>query len=285
MNKKILIISIIAVLIILIGGIVMVSGKDATAILNVDQGTVQVDQGNGFVNAISGMELSENDVIKTAENSKASLILFGSSIVILEENTEIELSELSKEHSKISQNSGTTWNKFSKMTGLESLEVETPNAVATVRGTMFKVGMFDISVTEGKVAVTSAEGKVYEIVKGEIIDTETFEKRAMTQEELNQAIKILQEQITQYKELRQNLLDNNKMIVGTVKKLNKITDEDIKKGIRDIDAGTLDINELIEKAFYVPNNVDKFVGFCDEIKILQNAIKDLKSNLPVVVEE
>jgi len=107
----------------------------------------------------------------------------------------------------------------------------------------------------------------------------------MTQEELNQAIKILQEQITQYKELRQNLLDNNKMIVGTVKKLNKITDEDIKKGIRDIDAGTLDINELIEKAFYVPNNVDKFVGFCDEIKILQNAIKDLKSNLPVVVEE
>jgi hypothetical protein len=114
------------------------------------------------------MELGLADLIRTGADGSASVILYESAIVTLEADTEVKLAELSKDNSVVQQNSGSTWNKFTKMNGMKGLEVETPNSVATVRGTEFGVDMDNVTVIEGEVATTDKlSGQVYSVPAGQ----------------------------------------------------------------------------------------------------------------------
>ena len=65
-----------------------VRGGTDIAQLHVEEGDVQVDVGNGWVDAIDEMALSVSDKIKTL-NGKAVLILYESIVVQIDPNTEI----------------------------------------------------------------------------------------------------------------------------------------------------------------------------------------------------
>jgi ferric-dicitrate binding protein FerR (iron transport regulator) len=112
--------------------------------LVIDSGAVQVRHAYGtWTSADNGMLLYQNDAIKTGDNTSASIILFESSILRLDSNTEVTLKEVLQQAEatsvKIQQDGGRTWNTISKISGIDTYEVQTPVAVASVRGTSFCV--------------------------------------------------------------------------------------------------------------------------------------------------
>ena len=114
--------------------------------LVIDSGTVQVRHAGGtWTSADNGMLLYQSDSVKTGENTSASIILFESSILRLDSNTEVTLEEILQEteatNVKIQQDEGRTWNTISKISGIDNYEVQTPVAVASVRGTSFCVNV------------------------------------------------------------------------------------------------------------------------------------------------
>lgn len=135
------------------------------AVLIVESGSVQVAQSP--LRAASGeVALKQGDKIVTGADGKASVKLFGSSIVRLDSNTDIDLSEFNaqKDARKVSinQNSGRVWSKVIKLSGVDNYQVSTPRSVATIRGTGFDSyirpdGTVDVSVVEGIVSVVKKD--------------------------------------------------------------------------------------------------------------------------------
>ncbi len=129
--------------------------------------TLAVHSGEVFVNdgsASAGMDLHAGDIIKTMAKSKASVVFFDSSVLRLDENTEIVVKKLAKGSVDLKQSAGQTWSRVLKLSGIQEYTIETPNTVATVRGTGFAVKVSDgdtkVMVKEGKVRVVSFEENV-----------------------------------------------------------------------------------------------------------------------------
>tara|TARA_B100001989_G_scaffold252479_2_gene234680 strand:- start:75 stop:1067 length:993 start_codon:yes stop_codon:yes gene_type:complete len=110
-----------------------------------------------------GMFLFEGDKLLTKDNGKAEVTFLDGSIVFLGNDTEIEFIEDAE--SKTKKDSiflffGDIWNRVEK--GV-NYEVETIHALATVRGTYFKVQVADkmeVWVKEGKVEIENQYGKI-----------------------------------------------------------------------------------------------------------------------------
>ena len=142
-----------------------VSAEEAKAQLIIDSGTVQVKHaGESWTAAENGMYLYQSDSVKTGDNTSASIILFETSIIRLDSNTEVTIQKLIQQVEETSveleQVSGRTWSTISKMSGMDNYEVQTPTTVASVRGTSFDVyilanGNITISVGNGTVNVTT----------------------------------------------------------------------------------------------------------------------------------
>jgi hypothetical protein len=142
-----------------------VTADEVKAQLIIDTGDVQIkSEGGAWTTAENGMDLFESDSIKTGDDTSASIILFKTSIIRLDNNTEVTIEKLiqdSKETSvEIEQNSGRTWNTVSKISGIDNYEVQTPTTVASVRGTSFGVyyladGNISVAVGNGTVNVTT----------------------------------------------------------------------------------------------------------------------------------
>ena len=139
-----------------------------TAFLTVESGELQVDSGSGWRTVTGEVSLSLKDKVQTLDGT-AVITLYESILIALEENTEISLSSLQEEKTAIKQEKGSTWSKFTSVTGIKGYEVETPTTVATVRGTEFGINADDdiIWVAEGKVDVNRG---------GKIFTLEEFEK-------------------------------------------------------------------------------------------------------------
>ena len=136
--------------------------ESSTAVLTIEQGSVQVAQSP--LRTVTGdVALKQGDTIKTGPDGKASVVLFGSSVVRLDSNTEINFAELQaqKDARKVSidQKSGRVWSRVIKLSGVENYQVNTPRSVAAIRGTGFDSrinpdGTVDVSVVDGTVRVT-----------------------------------------------------------------------------------------------------------------------------------
>lgn len=140
--------------------------KTSAAVLIVNQGRVQVDSGNGWQAAESGMTVYQGTKVKTLEGAKASLVLFGSSVVRLGEATEVSLDSIVEEAGSVSvsieQATGKTWSQVLQLSGIKEFEIQTPTTVATVRGTNFGVLLAEgnetsVVVDNGTVNVDSFE--------------------------------------------------------------------------------------------------------------------------------
>ena len=110
--------------------------------LIIDSGTVQVKHADGiWISADNGMYLYQGDSVKTGDNTSASIILFESNVLRLDTNTEVTLKEILQQaeatNVKIQQDGGRIWYRVSKISGIDTYEVQTPVAIASVRGTSF----------------------------------------------------------------------------------------------------------------------------------------------------
>jgi uncharacterized repeat protein (TIGR01451 family) len=125
--------------------------------------------GNKWVKAEEGINLRVDNKIRTGANSHATVTFFEGSTIDLDGDTEITLSELgfspdsSITNIQIKQEVGATMNRVKKLVDLKSrYDVETPSAVAAVRGTTFfvKVGR------DGETFVGNVKGLVGVVAQG-----------------------------------------------------------------------------------------------------------------------
>jgi hypothetical protein len=258
------------------------SSSTRVAFLNIEAGEVLVDQGNGWETAANGMKLALEDRIKTGQ-AIASVVLYESAVISLSENTEIAIADLNKQKSIIKQVAGSTWNKFTGLSGLKGLEIETPTTVATVRGTEFRVTMNGVYVGEGDVLVTDkATGDSFEVGAGKkaIYDEEgNLIVEYLSPDELREVIGNMKLTLDRLKNIRNEEIDKHPTIVGVIKRTYGLSDQDIQRKLEDVDAGRLDEDELKEKSPIKAESIDKFVEMTKEIKKQQSKIQELEDHL------
>jgi hypothetical protein len=179
------IIAVIIIVICIIGIFWFFQGSDvAQAQLVIESGEVYVKHKDGsWIEGDNGMLLYQSDSVMTKNNSFATIVLFESSVIRLDSNTEIMIKEIieieGESNVLIQQDSGRTWNTVLKISGIDNYEVQTPTTVATVRGTSFDVHVFNdgttgTGVSRGVVMVSS-------YLNGQIIDSiDLFENEFVT---------------------------------------------------------------------------------------------------------
>ncbi|MFC1774797.1 FecR domain-containing protein [Nanoarchaeota archaeon] len=265
-------------------GYSLTQGYTITAFLVLQEGGVYVDSGGGWSPAHDGMELSENDKVKT-ENAAADVVLYESVIVSLDPNTEITISDLAEDHPKVDLNYGSIWNKFTGLVGVSNYDVQTPTTVATVRGTEFGTsfidGITEVIVGEGSVTVTSegqsTDVEIYQRLKK--APDMPFEIEQLSPEEVA-ALKQRKERVlVVLKRVRLEEIDKNDhalKIAGSY----GASREDIVKNLHKVDSGEVDDRELANKITGMSPvkiaSVDKLLAIDDEIKQQINDIKELE---------
>jgi hypothetical protein len=182
MKKKILFILLVPIIVIscILGYLFLTQSHDAvSAQLVINSGTVMVKHhGESWDVAQSGMLLYQSDSLKTGDNSSASIVLFKSSIIRLDSNTEVMIKELIRKAEEtnvtIKQDVGRTWNTILNISGIDNYEVHTPTTVASIRATTFVItvqldgGTFG-GVGQGNVLVSKVQD-------GEVVDKINVQK-------------------------------------------------------------------------------------------------------------
>ncbi len=119
-----------------------------------------------------GMTLSVGTRVKTAPDAYALLTFFEGSTIKLEPGTDVEIHQLEYTEGQsttivLKQWMGRTWSRVTKMADPGShYAIETPSAIAVVRGTLFateveETGVTRVTTTEGLVSVVAEGGEVY----------------------------------------------------------------------------------------------------------------------------
>jgi hypothetical protein len=152
----------------------------ATAILASVTGDVQVQRNDIWSKANGEEKVSKDDVIKTGDNSNTTILFGSGSLIRVDANSQIALTAYAKDGDswtiKINQIIGRTWNRVQKLMGSSVYEVNTPTAVATVRGTAFGV---DADPT--KSAFTVDEGTV----SAKLVDTKSPERKIISEVQIH----------------------------------------------------------------------------------------------------
>jgi hypothetical protein len=264
----------VVVLLIIISLATVLGSTTRPAFLNIEEGEVQVDVGKGWVAAQDGMKLSEDDSVRTLEG-KAVLVLYESIIVQMDENTEVSIAELSKKHTKLDQKSGSTWNKFMAITGIDSYEVETPTTVATVRGTEFWVDMESVGVSEGEVEA-KIEGKSMTVKSGHKALREGVKVVPFSEQDRQRSILKKQIVIKHLKNLRVQEIEKHKTTYNLVKKTRGWDDADVQRYMDKVDRGELDVDRIKEGAKLPAKSIDKFAAISKEIQKNAQEIEQLQ---------
>jgi len=265
----------VVVLIIIISLVVLLGSKTRVAFLNIEDGTVQVDSGSGWAGAEDGMDLALKDKVRTLEGS-AVIVLYESILVQLDPNTEVSIEDLSKKNVKVRQESGSTWNKFAKIAGIQSFEVETPTTVATVRGTSFWVDEDGVGVESGNVRVRFGEEE-FDVGAGHKAVRERLEVIPFDERDRARAILKKQIIINRLKDLREQEIQKHKTTYNMVKNLKGWTDDDVKRYMDRLDRGEFNEEDLRKKTILPSATVDKFAKLTKEIRAQNADIEQLKS--------
>jgi len=142
----------------------------ATAIIIPTANTVQVTYPDGSSSDVhEQLEIPQGTSVKTDSNGEATIIFADNSVLTMDFNTEIKLTEIPTPESSstsIFQLVGNTWSRVQSVTEGGSYEVETPSLVAAVRGTSFGVGVEDTADAISEVIVTESNVDVSPIQAG-----------------------------------------------------------------------------------------------------------------------
>jgi len=152
-------------------------------IIEIDEGGVEVWPAGGstWQRVKDGQTLGAGDRVRTLEDSSASIIFYDNSVMRLDENTEITISELDIDpenylDQKVSVELivGRAWSRIMNLLDLDSsYEVQTSSVVATVRGTSFTMSVDERGETEVDVTESMVELALFQSASGseEIITT------------------------------------------------------------------------------------------------------------------
>ena len=130
--------------------------------LNIYEGTVDVARGNETIVGKTGSVIRKTDVIRVGSGSRVSIILKDGSVIRLEAESEVEIIGITYNDNEIDDASfrlikGEMWSKVKPLSEDASWQVETPTAVASVRGTEFNTRYInkssEFSIYGGKVGV------------------------------------------------------------------------------------------------------------------------------------
>jgi len=247
------------------------------AYLNIESGEVNVNTGKAIINGEDGMKLKESYIVKTGEAGEASVILYESIVISLDPNTEISISELSKENIEIKQTEGSTWTKFMNILGVNGMSIETPNTVATVRGTNFGVDMFWVYVDEGLVNVKTGNGEE-NLGAGEnaMYDNGTLTKGMLTEEQKQRIIKYKKRQILILQNIRMLELEKKRMIIEKLLNANNLSFEEMPKYLEDIDKGEGDLNKIMQQIPVKIESAEKVLKITEKIREERKRIAELE---------
>lgn len=246
MNKTLIIVVAILLAIITFSVIILAPPSAATAILYIESGTVEVDTGKGWQPATNEMKLQIGNSIKTG-NGEATLILLEGEVMQLEPGTEVTLDLVSKKKISLTQKSGETWNKVTKISGVREYEVTTPTTVATVRGTEFLLGMGQMEVAEGNVEFERKEDKKKMMVGAlnkATADSMTMEK--MDSADMAKMEKYKIRMLKRLERVREMELNKHRLFLRFAEKMG-YNEQKIKEILNDIDEGRKKIDEYFQK--------------------------------------
>ena len=126
-------------------------------------GNVKVKIDTLWKDAELNMDLSQKDSIKTGKDSRMEITFFNHGIIRLDENSLLEICELIKVDdsliSKVKLVIGNIWVHLKGLlAGKDEFETNTPTAVASVRGTIYRMDVreditTDVYVYKGKVEI------------------------------------------------------------------------------------------------------------------------------------
>ena len=141
--------------------------KAATpAFISFIEGTIEIKKPSAvdWLAAKVKDSLAENDIVRSGANSNAAITFFDGSVITLEANTKIEIKQLTSSkptNIRLKQEIGETVSTIEKLIDSASrYEIETPVAVAGVRGSQMRVtvakdGTTEVKNLEGKISVTA----------------------------------------------------------------------------------------------------------------------------------
>lgn len=271
--KKGIIIALVIAGLLALGSIVLLAPKAPTAaLLYIDQGTVEVNTGDGWTRAGDEMELSKNDQVRTFDG-QATIVLFEGEVITLAPDSHLVLDALRSREIKITQLAGETWNKVTKISGITDYTVTTPTTVATVRGTEFYLTPFEVQVSEGAVSywnkkepqntVTVRRG--HRALASELVETE------LTPEQRAQLKKYRQNYITVMKRVRWREVKKHQTLLNMAAKRGA-TEDDIKRWLTEVDQGKRSEDELYHKVPFVLRS--KATRTYEITKVIKQAIRD-----------
>lgn len=250
------------------------------AVLSFSEGDVQVYQ-EGWKDAEDGMIVSHKDRVKTMD-SPATLTFYDTIIVDLEPGTEVSVEELAEDNVKIRQDSGSTWNKFTAITGVANYEVETPNTVATVRGTEFGVDADSdmITVLEGEVEASSGGKKmmVGEFMRARFADGE-LKLEELSYEDKKEMLVKTKKMLNELKAVRERAIETKKPMIEKAMNEYDVSEGELRGYLDKIDRGELDDAELIEKSPVKIPLMDRVKRMNDEVKNQMKLIKRLENSM------
>ncbi|MBD3304279.1 hypothetical protein GF343_03970 [Candidatus Woesearchaeota archaeon] len=222
------------------------------------------------------MELDLDDKVKTGIG-QASLVIHESIVISLNPNTEIQVKDLTKEHVNLEQPSGQTWNKFTEMAGVSELSIETPNTVATVRGTYFGVGMDKITVGEG-VVIVEKDGQTVEVRAGQKSYTKDGQLvvEDLTPEEITELTDRMQRSIEQLRALREREARKHPILLSQLQKQYGISESEVREYLNKADRGEFDLDALEEKSPVKIESVKKIKAITEEIIKTNKAIEEIQ---------
>ncbi len=160
-------------------------------------------------------EFPAGTYIKTDVLSYARVFLPDNSLISIDEKTELQINYNSNKVS-IKQFIGKTWNRVESLSKGQEFEVETPNTIAAVRGTIFGVGVDNDQLS--RVFVEEHTVDVSRFNESEILETQDLDESDIAQ--------IIKDE-TQYKILKEKIGDDLRNSLWY--KRNKLVDEEYKK--------------------------------------------------------
>jgi hypothetical protein len=238
----------VVILVILIGiGYFLLAPPPVTAaLLYVESGDVQVNIGKGWIQATDEMELETGDSVKTG-TGEATLILQEGEVVHLQPNTEIKLDKISGKSIKLTQSAGETWNKITKISGISEFSIETPNTVATVRGTEFILNDAQLDVADGEVEFEKKADKKKMMVRAKKKAlAATMQEEDMSDADFSKMQKFAGMEVNALKKIRAREIRKHDALIKMAEKKG-ITRAEMEQELKEVDEGRKSEDEFYEK--------------------------------------
>lgn len=246
-----------------------------------------VDEGNVTVNGkvVRGiMELKQGDFVETTEDGLATVMIYDSVIVSLEQNTKIVLKHLNKEHSKIEQASGSMWNIVTGLFGVNNYTINYGTLSASAQGTTFemsgKENKIQLFVADGQVQLDT-NGQNYTVVENKVVEKkeEQIVQRDATGYEKKRYEWQREKEILALEAVRMYEINQHWVLLKIIKQKYKVTDEELTQAIKEVDEGNYTVEDLVKRVPIPLSSVMKWAELTKKIQQLKLEKKEIEKQI------